>query len=152
MTDAHDPFEAVLRPLADEFAAKVAAAITRHLREQVGAEVQAVVERAFSGAIPAPVSVAAPVQLAAPVEEPVTTAAKTPPAAATRPTRRQRAGATAAPKADTSGKRPKQSCSKPGCENAYYYPSGKARLCHQHFLAAGGKTRFGTRAKKSKKN
>ncbi|HEY3359174.1 MAG TPA: hypothetical protein VGQ83_38350 [Polyangia bacterium] len=46
-----DQLESILRPLAEEFTRKVAAAVRQHLRERVGAEMQAVVARAFGGAL-----------------------------------------------------------------------------------------------------
>jgi hypothetical protein len=50
-----EPIEVALRPLIEEFTQKLVAAVTQNLRERVGAEVQAVVERALGGAA-APVS------------------------------------------------------------------------------------------------
>ena len=140
-----DQFESILRPLAEEFATKVAVAVSQHLRERVGAEVQAVVERAFGGAVPAPPS-AAP---AAPAAAPAATAAMARSARATRPkTRRRNARTTKAARAAVR-------CSRKGCTGSWYRPSGSAKkLCYQHFLEAGGKAPPGKKpgaGKKTKK-
>jgi hypothetical protein len=45
----------------------------------------------------------------------------------------------AAPKAAPGGKRVWPTCSKPGCSNKFFGPSGDARLCYQHYVEAGGK-------------
>ena len=119
-----DQFESILRPLAEEFATKVAAAVSQHLRERVGTEVQAVMERAFGGAMPAQLK-AVP---AVPVAAPAAPATKAPPVKAR--TRRKTSKATTAPKV---------TCSKSGCGQNWYRPSGSAKkLCYKHFLEAGG--------------
>ena len=47
------------------------------------------------------------------------------------------AAAPAAPAA--GGKRTWPTCTKTGCTNKFFGPSGDARLCYQHYLEAGGK-------------
>jgi len=77
-----EPIEAVLRPLIEEFTQKLTAAVTLHLRERVGAEVQAVVERAFGASLAAP---------ARPQERSPSPAPSTPKlTVATRPARKRR--------------------------------------------------------------
>lgn len=41
--------------------------------------------------------------------------------------------------APAAGKRTWPTCSKAGCNNKFFGPSGDARLCYQHYLEAGGK-------------
>ena len=128
-----DPFESILRPLADEFAKKVAAAISQHLRERVATEVQAVVERAFGGALEHAAAAVVP---------------------AVRATKVARLAAVT-----KSAAIPTNTCSKPGCGQSFYRPSGRNKqLCYVHFRAAGGKapdgrkTGVGKKPKKTKKS
>ena len=67
---------------------------------------------------------------------PVATAPATRRAVAAAP---RAAAPVAAPAAAASGKRTWPACTKAGCSNKFFGPSGDARLCYQHYLEAGGK-------------
>lgn len=59
-----EAIETIVRPLLEEFSKRIAAAVTEHLRRRVGAEVQAIVQRAFSDSTSATPALTAPVSTA----------------------------------------------------------------------------------------
>lgn len=55
------------------------------------------------------------------------------------PAGRGKASGVTTRKAAGAGKRVWPTCSKSGCSNKFFGPSGDARLCYQHYVEAGGK-------------
>jgi hypothetical protein len=118
---SNDQFESILRPLAEEFAQKIAAAVTQQLQARVAHEVQAVMEQAFNGAL----------QAAPAVVEAKPVAIK----------------AEAKPTPTASSTCSQAGCPN----NWYRPAGKDKKLCYAHFIAAGGKAPPGKKARAAKK-
>ena len=133
------PQQTSLQSHIDQVVARAAADISATIRRSIAEEVRRVVgAQSAAAAAPAP-RAGKPGRPAKVAKAPVAKVAVAKVAVAKAPVAKVAVAKAAKASRPAKKKRSWPMCGTKGCANKFFAPSGTARLCYEHYVAAGGK-------------